>query len=100
MLYPQNGNRVVGIDFVTSFHPMYSCCRRATCGPRKFGPTDRRTGIYIVNNHRLHRRGRDRIPVVGLFGYPLSQSNNLPPKSTFNLSAAESGDQMVPCVCR
>jgi len=23
MLYPQNGDRVVPVDFVTSFHPMY-----------------------------------------------------------------------------
>jgi len=23
MLYPQNGDRIVAVDFVTSFHPMY-----------------------------------------------------------------------------
>jgi len=26
MLYPQNGDRIVTIDFVTSLHPVYSCC--------------------------------------------------------------------------
>jgi len=24
MLYPQNGDRIVAVDFATSFHPMYS----------------------------------------------------------------------------
>jgi len=26
MLYPQNGGRIVAIDSVTSFHPMYTSC--------------------------------------------------------------------------
>jgi len=24
MLYPQNGDRIVAVDFVTSFHPVYN----------------------------------------------------------------------------
>jgi len=24
MLYPQNGDRIAAVDFVTSFHPMYN----------------------------------------------------------------------------
>ena len=28
MLYPQNGDRIVAIDSVTSFHPIYSRSQR------------------------------------------------------------------------
>ena len=33
MLYPQNGDRILSIDFVTSFHPMYISTAASACWP-------------------------------------------------------------------
>ena len=30
VLYPQNGDRIVTIDSVTSFHPVYTCGEKLT----------------------------------------------------------------------
>jgi len=34
MLYPQNGDRIVAVDVVTSFHPVYSVKKQGT--PRQY----------------------------------------------------------------
>jgi len=38
MLYPQNGDRTVAIDFVTSLHPVYKDKNNNTTWSRRQGP--------------------------------------------------------------
>jgi len=58
VLYPQNGDRIVNIDYVTSLYPIYTRCRQVEDHVDKFSP------VNFADYAKLYPQNGDRLVTI------------------------------------